>query len=411
MGIKRPLDAEEFPEPSFSLPKPLDYNKRLNLNMDESHISTPEADFPGYIPLGGAKNAPYEFHYDEPLEHNEPDDTTYPADREFEPSAPFSLVTSSSSSEEEDCGGEGPTSFGPYFPENDFSIPRRPTERFHNPYISLLYGPPIKEVPVGPDYQAQIPTYDPTSVSPKELPLMGSTIISMPDTNDSTTLDGLGPASCTCLDNGSMRCVQQHVKEAREKLLDLIGPENFVKLGFDEMGEEVAQKWGPDEERAFHEIVLSNRVVFWEKLRAAFPARTMREFVSYYFNVFMLRRRAAQNRSFVLEIDSDDDEGREEDLDSVYNDEARGQDGECYFFCGDDDDGSTVKVKSLGDEDLDASWMDEFWAEPGKVNKAGKQENCADDVDVDVDVEKKDGFGRENEVARQDDEKVHDERA
>ncbi|CAA0833056.1 ELM2 domain-containing protein [Striga hermonthica] len=404
MGIKRPLDVEEFPEPSFSLPKPLDYNKRLNLNIDESHISTPKADFPG-----GAKNAPYEFHYDEPLEHDEPDDA-YTADREFEPSAPFSLV-SSSSSEEEDCG-EGPTSFWPYFPENDFSIPRRPTERFQNSYISLLYGPPRKEVPVGPDYQAQIPTWDP-SASQKELPLMGTRIISMPDINDST-LVGLGRAACTCLDTGSMRCVQQHVKEAREKLLDSVGPENFVKLGLDEMGEEVARKWGQDEERAFHEIVLSNRVVFWEHLRAEFPARTMREFVSYYFNVFMLRRRAAQNRSFVLEVDSDDDERREEDLDSVYNDEAPGQNGECYFFCGvedgdDDKDDDGSMVKSLGDGDLDASWMDEFWAEPGKVegnNKAGKQENSCS---ADVDVEKKDGFGRENEVSRRDDEKVHDE--
>ncbi|EEF48646.1 hypothetical protein RCOM_1750560 [Ricinus communis] len=32
------------------------------------------------------------------------------------------------------------------------------------------------------------------------------------------------------------------------------------------------------------------------------------EIVSYYFNVFMLRRRAVQNRSNFLDIDSDDDE-------------------------------------------------------------------------------------------------------
>nr|KYP76416.1 hypothetical protein KK1_020658 [Cajanus cajan] len=42
--------------------------------------------------------------------------------------------------------------------------------------------------------------------------------------------------------------------------------------------------------------------------RATFQSRTNKEIVSYYFNVFMLRRRAAQNRSRFLDIDSDDDE-------------------------------------------------------------------------------------------------------
>ncbi|EPS62161.1 hypothetical protein M569_12631, partial [Genlisea aurea] len=117
---------------------------------------------------------------------------------------------------------------------------------------------------------------------------------------------------CSCPNRGSMRCVQQHVKEARERLLNSVGDEKFLQLGFLDMGEEVASNWTPDEERLFHEIVFSNPKSrgrnFWSCLRDAFPHSTMKELVSYYFNVFMLRRRAVQNRSFVLEIDSDDDD-------------------------------------------------------------------------------------------------------
>ncbi|GER40569.1 ELM2 domain-containing protein [Striga asiatica] len=234
MGIKCSLNAEEFPEPSFSLLKTHDYNKRLTLNVDGSHIS-------------GAKNVYCELHYDEPLEHKVPN-TTYRTNKEFETSAPLSPVVNSSSDEEDSV--EGPDSFWPNFLENDFSIPRSPSEQFHNLYASLLYRPPRKEVPIGLDYQVEILMWDPKAsrrnLSPfyneRELELMGNGIIPMPD----LTLDGLkagrGWPDCSCHDMGSVRCVQQHVKEARDELLDSVSPDNFMKLGLEEMGEEVAQR-------------------------------------------------------------------------------------------------------------------------------------------------------------------------
>ncbi|KAL3644589.1 hypothetical protein CASFOL_009769 [Castilleja foliolosa] len=384
MGIKRPLEDKEFPDPLLSLPIPFDYNKRLNLNIDESHI-------------GGPKNNFYELKYDEPLV-----DSAYVADKELDTSLPLSLVTSTSSEED---SRDGPTSFCPFISENEFSIPRRPPEQFQNPCASLLNGPPRKEIPLGPDHQAKIPMWDPNegllpsyyvSDNEHDQELMGTCIIPLPDVNDST-IDGLKvgcgrKTECTCLDVGSTRCVQQHVKEAREKLRESIGEDNFVKLGFDRMGEALARDWTHDDERAFHDIVVSNPVVFWKHLRAKFLSREMKELVSYYYNVFMLRRRAVQNRSFVLEIDSDDDKeeqkgpGEESNqnepsysvdrgtYDNI-NNEPQGHFGEFYFVSGDHDDDDDSTVESFGDEDLDCSWVDEFWSEPEKVNGDNKQDN------------------------------------
>ena len=47
-----------------------------------------------------------------------------------------------------------------------------------------------------------------------------------------------------------------------------------------------------------------------------FPSRTKKDIVSYYFNVFMLKVRAEQNRLDPRNIDSDDDEWQGSD-DSV----------------------------------------------------------------------------------------------
>jgi len=78
------------------------------------------------------------------------------------------------------------------------------------------------------------------------------------------------------------------------------------------MGEEVALTWDPQDEKLFAEVVRSNPASFtknfWDILPLAFPDKCKREFVSYYFNVYMLRKRASQNRSDPLYINSDDDE-------------------------------------------------------------------------------------------------------
>ena len=144
---------------------------------------------------------------------------------------------------------------------------------------------------------------------------MGTCIIPMPNTKPCLSIRyeaARGRIDCGCLDEGSVRCVRQHILEAREELLKSVGHEKFVNLGFYDMGEEVSCKWAKEEERVFHEVVYSRPVSlgqnFWKHLAQVFPDRTTKEIVNYYFNVFMLRKRAAQNRSNPLDIDSDDDE-------------------------------------------------------------------------------------------------------
>ncbi|CAN0896448.1 AT-rich interactive domain-containing protein 2 [Linum grandiflorum] len=172
---------------------------------------------------------------------------------------------------------------------------------------------PRKQVHIGSNHQASIPLL--CADYCEEDKLMGTCIIPMPDKEslaaDSHQLGLTGP-TCGCLDASSLRCVRQHITEARYKLRKSLGHDKFASLGFNNMGEEVAWRWSEDEERHFHAVIYSNPMSlgrnFWKHLSQAFPTRSMKEIVSYYFNVFMLRKRASQNRSDVLDVDSDDDE-------------------------------------------------------------------------------------------------------
>lgn len=238
-----------------------------------------------------------------------------------------------------------------------------------------------KHVPVGPNHQATMPvcegrrtkvaeltgTYD---VDANEERMMGITVIPMPDlsVHSCASPKDVGRIDCVCLDQASIRCVQKHVREERINLLQSLGRETFMNLGFDNMGEEVSLKWTKEEEDLFHEIVDTYRASlgrnFWVRLSAAFPSRTKKEIVSFYYNVIMLRIRAAQNRSR-FNIDSDDDEcptsmkvgyyGHEasddDDSDIESNDDkdfpARSQGNNC------DDDGEDGK----GDSGTDSDWI------------------------------------------------------
>ncbi|XP_048441107.1 uncharacterized protein LOC125477736 [Pyrus x bretschneideri] len=235
--------------------------------------------------------------------------------------ASFSLVTRS-------CGEEdvrsGPDACSTPTEDFKFDFPRRTFVPFKDAYSSLFDCSPRKQVPVGPDHQAIIPTWSGhMNLSDQKVEinndseekLLGTCVIPMP-VSDLSALEcdkvGLGRTDCSCLDAGSVRCVRQHVMEAREELRRTLGNEKFVKLGFCDMGEEVAQRWSEEEEQTFLEVVYSNPASlgrkFWKQLSAVFPSRSKRELISYYFNVFMLRTRGAQNRSSILDIDSDDDE-------------------------------------------------------------------------------------------------------
>ncbi|KAJ4841152.1 hypothetical protein Tsubulata_016912 [Turnera subulata] len=222
--------------------------------------------------------------------------------------------------------------------------------------VPALDYPIQKPVSIGPEHQASIPEWHPPDlviplnqlensdlqaageylssssgrvIDDYEQRLMGSCVIPMREQGASESYCCVTTETeCRCSDGGSIRCVRQHVTEARQKLRDSLGDEVFSELGFCDMGEGVAQKWTEVEEQAFCEVVVSNPVSlgknFWEHLSATFPNRTKKEIVSYYFNVFMLRKRAEQNRFDPLNIDSDDDEWHrsedgmvEEDEDSV----------------------------------------------------------------------------------------------
>uniref|UniRef100_A0A5B6YKP6 Myb-like domain-containing protein n=2 Tax=Davidia involucrata TaxID=16924 RepID=A0A5B6YKP6_DAVIN len=297
MGFKRPFDDEEFQEFPFKHPRQFDYGNKLT-------------SFTEIFP-----------YYEAPQKANIPD----LADKEFGISAPFLWITSSTSEEDAGFGAAVRSSPSPeYF---EFNFPRRSLVQVEDTYSSLLDCSPRKQVPLGRNHQAEVPVWDPQVNKKCSLvfehlveddvgeKLMGACLIPMSEKKsfvDEGVDTGDGTTDCSCTDGGSARCVQQHVKEARKRIRETIGHEKFVELGFHDMGEEVAQKWTKEEEQVFHEVVYCNPVSrgknFWELFSVMFPSRTKKELVNYYFNVFMLRRRAVQNRSNLLDIDSDDDE-------------------------------------------------------------------------------------------------------
>lgn len=233
-------------------------------------------------------------------------------------------------------------------------------------HSSVLDHPPQRSVPIGKDYQADIPIWNPQGTadslnylepseplillsknSESKLALgndnekkkMGTSIILMSDSEQSAREAcniGNGRIDCACLDSGSFRCVRQHIVEARENLRKVLGTQTFLELGFCDMGEEVAEKWTSEEEQTFHEAVLSNPASqgknFWDILFAAFPYRARKELVSYYFNVHVLRKRAEQNRCDWMSIDSDNEECQGSD----YLDEENG------MVVGDEDEDSVA---------------------------------------------------------------------
>ncbi|XVE56850.1 hypothetical protein DITRI_Ditri04bG0043700 [Diplodiscus trichospermus] len=250
---------------------------------------------------------------------------------DFEAKVPGCIAISSlttCSTGEEDLWSEEPLhmpSFGECFnPERTV----RTLTRLEDIYSILLQCPPRKPVLVGPNYQADIPelgsqvardTSNDTDVSETaagrdENKLMGTCIIPMPSLESSAYDDKLGSGrmNCSCEDKDSVRCVRQHILEAREELRKSLGQERFVELGFSDMGELVAEKWSEEEQHLFHKVVFSNPASlgrnFWDSLASVFPYQTKEEIVSYYFNVFMLRKRCEQNRYESMRIDSDNDE-------------------------------------------------------------------------------------------------------
>ncbi|TYJ42911.1 hypothetical protein E1A91_A03G119300v1 [Gossypium mustelinum] len=370
MGFKRPFDSEELQELPFKHPRQFDNNNKLTQFADTiSHSYTHQNPHISVDVEGGFRKC----QWDEAFETGGLNDERPLVDKDFETSAPLSLITSISSEEDVDTG---PAAISPISPEYfDFDFPRRMLGPVEDAYSLLLDRSPRKQVLLGPNHQANVPSLgrhikdkfvqncaSDTNDIGYEVIMMGTCVIPMPDSdlsaNDSGKV-GAGRTDCSCLDGGSFRCVRQHVMEAREKLRKSLGHEKFVKLGFYDMGEDVAYKWSEEEEEIFREVVYSNPASlgkkFWKHFSMVFPSRSKRELVSYYFNVFILQRRAVQNRSSILDIDSDDDEwhgsqqvyevkASEEDEDSSAIESLAAQEGlsnhEGDCLGDDDDDGS-----------------------------------------------------------------------
>lgn len=313
---------------------------------------------------------------------------------------------------EEDVGNN--SSFSSNFQQYiDFDMPYRPPNHFHDPYVYFLSVPSKKEIPIGPDYQAEVPKWDP-SASGKAFPanfvidnyweqrFMGSSITPMPSFNDYST-DGFTvgrgiTSDCSCIDMGSIRCVEQHVKEAREKLRETLGDETFTKLGFCEMGEEIGDRWSSKDQHLFHDVVCSvSGGDFWGHFNTVFPTRTKKELVSYYFNVFVLRRRAAQNRAYLSRIDSDHEELNVSCEDYPKNrhlvDDYAGDD-DLYYMNGNfviEGGEEDLEVESLiSDEELNMEWVDEFGSEPEIIHGDDEGSNV-NDCTFDGNAFKKDG--------------------
>ncbi|XP_074559497.1 uncharacterized protein LOC141815450 [Curcuma longa] len=240
----------------------------------------------------------------------------------------------------------------------------------------LYYGFSRKRVAIGGNHQADIPAWRPsefknqsrdsancasqwTSIMSSSCDnfetdgnkWLGTQVTPKPD----SSLVALDDAAlhhkidCSCIDDDSIRCVRQHVTRSREMIKQDIGLERFEQLGFGNMGEVVAQSWTDEEEQLFAEIVSLNPASlgnnFWNKMPLYFPDKSSKELVSYYFNVFMLRRRAVQNRLDPLHVDSDNEELQENE---------ENDDGE--FVSEEDSVESSVSAEEddvADDEDLD----------------------------------------------------------
>ncbi|XP_030949596.1 uncharacterized protein LOC115973471 [Quercus lobata] len=326
-------DDDEIFDVSSKLPRQLEDNNRL-VSFSESVFPGNASQVPQTLEGGFLKG---NIEVDEKLSDIFTDLPRSSEDNEaIVPGSTSISSWATSSTSEEDFRSEAPVHVS-FFPE--FFYAERPTKTLthcDDAYSILFDHPPRKPVPTGPNHQADIPAWSsqdtkststhlgtPEAVSDSDLTvrdedekrLMGTCVIPMPDLDLSVCNGdnvGNGRTDCSCEDGGSVRCVRQHITEARYKLLENVGQEIFVELGFSDMGEHVAQKWSEEEEDLFNEIVFSNPASlhknFWKNLPSAFPSRTKKEIVSYYFNVFMLQRRAEQNRCDPMNIDSDNDE-------------------------------------------------------------------------------------------------------
>ncbi|XP_039052079.1 AT-rich interactive domain-containing protein 2 isoform X2 [Hibiscus syriacus] len=178
------------------------------------------------------------------------------------------------------------------------------------------YGDDIfrRQVAVGPRFQAEVPEWtgpvsdsDSKWLGTRQWPLSGGEYDSLAITDP---IGSRQPNSCSCQIPNSVECIRFHIAENRMKLKLELGS-LFYHWRFDGMGEEVSLRWTAEEEKKFkHMVQLESPSLnaFWPRASEFFPEKTWQDLISYYFNVFLIRRRSYQNRVTPKSIDSDDDE-------------------------------------------------------------------------------------------------------
>ncbi|RWR83198.1 hypothetical protein CKAN_01194600 [Cinnamomum micranthum f. kanehirae] len=405
---KRPSSEYESCGISFKHPRQLDCPSFVRFDLCNNSSEKPQKS----VSDGGVDD----FKGEETLVSRTISELFVADDKEFESCAwgsisGLSWVTSSTS--EEDAISE-PTlqvSWSPGVADN--VCPSRMSVESEETLSSLASHPHRKLVSIGPDHQADVPVWAsdgakkatsyfllatqsacdsdagvpfPPSLSvpsshimldDKEEQLVGTCVIPMPEADSSGYASenlGHGRVECSCLDEGSIRCVRQHVKEVREKLLVTLGQERFVGLGFCDMGEDVALKWIEEDEQVFHDIVFSNPASlgknFWDHLSEVFPTKTMKDLVSYYFNAFILQIRAQQNRRDPLNIDSDNDEWEASD------------DGEEFATTEEDEDSALESPANQGKTVYSEDSHDNYHEDDDEVSEggAGNLASVEDDV-------------------------------
>ncbi|KAL4592557.1 hypothetical protein LXL04_005557 [Taraxacum kok-saghyz] len=205
--------------------------------------------------------------------------------------------------------------------------PRTEPVKFRNPETIDPITQKAQKYNLGPLYQAQVPpwtgvvsTSDPKWLGTQMWPPLDENINA--EHEKGSLVIGLGRQNlCDCLFSGSAECVRFHIAEKRYHLKLEIG-DLFYRWKFNQMGEEVSLSWEPEEEKVFKNLVIKARHdlghsnksrheimnKFWKRGAYLIRDKTKQNLVSYYFNVFVLRRRSYQNRVTPKDIDSDNDE-------------------------------------------------------------------------------------------------------
>ncbi|TYG61690.1 hypothetical protein ES288_D07G169100v1 [Gossypium darwinii] len=170
------------------------------------------------------------------------------------------------------------------------------------------------QVPIGPQFQFEVPVWTGVA-SGSDAKWLGTRFWPLEKKENRFLIerDRIGKGRqdlCGCQVQGSLQCVKFHVAEKRSKLKLELGSA-FKKLKFDKMGEDVASAWKEGEQKMFSNIVKSNpssqQKCFWDEICKHFRNKSREELVCYYYNVFLLQRRAYQNRVTPSNIDSDDE--------------------------------------------------------------------------------------------------------